>query len=121
VKLLFEQAELWCEQHESPILIPLTSWLESPEKLLISRIEHTSGVYKIAVTSLNQHVFISNSSMEICMYHIPSKKLVRKFCGHIDMINSLQISSNNKFLISCSSDKNVRLWLLNTPETNSVL
>lgn len=69
---------------------------------------------KIAITTFNQHVFFSTGNFEVCMYHVPSKKMVRKLVGHTDTINSLQITSNNKFLISCSSDKTIRVWNLDT-------
>ena len=119
--MLFDQANSWCEQHESPILVPLTSWLESPEKLLITRFDHPTGVHKLAITSFNQHIFFTNVCMEICMYHIPSKKLVKKFIGHTDLINSLQISSSNAFLVSGSSDKTLRIWNLGTRISENIL
>ena len=41
----------------------------------------TDGAFKIAPTTFNQHIFCSTRSNEIAMYHIPSKKLVKKFSG----------------------------------------
>ena len=116
MRSLVLQATDWCNNHESPVLVPLSTWLESPENLLITRIDHAEGIFKIAVTSFNQHVFFSTARHEICMYHIPSKKLVRKFIGHSDTINCLQISYNNRYLISGSSDKLIRVWNLGTGE-----
>ena len=81
VKCLVKQAVEWCESYPSPLLIPLSSWLESPESLLITKIDNPDGILKIAVTSFNQHVFFSTNKNEICMYHVPSKKLVKKFPG----------------------------------------
>ncbi|RNA04607.1 NACHT and WD repeat domain-containing 1 isoform X1 [Brachionus plicatilis] len=116
VRSLVAQASYWCENHDSPVLIPLSTWLDSPENLLITRIDHPEGIFKIAVTSFNQHVFFSTSKHDICMYHVPSKKLVRKFTGHTDLINCLQITYNNRFLISGSSDKLMMVWNLGTGE-----
>ena len=113
---LVTQATEWCNNHESPVLVPLSTWLGSPENLLITRIDYPDGILKLAVTSFNQHVFFSTSKHEICMFHVPSKKLVRKFIGHTDVINFLQISYNNRFLISGSSDKLIRVWNLGTGE-----
>jgi hypothetical protein len=73
----------WSEAYSSPVLIPLNSWCETPGNLLINKIEHPDGILKIAVTSFNQHVFFSNSKNEIAMYHVPSKKLVKKFSGKL--------------------------------------
>ena len=114
VKNLVKQATDWCEKHESPVLIPLSTWLESPENLLITRIDHPEVINKLAVTSFNQHVFFSTNKHEICMYHIPSKKLVRKFTGHNAKINFLHISNNNRYLISGAADKLIKVWNLGT-------
>ena len=114
VKNLVKQATEWCEKHESPVLIPLSTWQESPENLLITRIDHAEGINKLAVTSFNQHVFFSTNKHDICMYHIPSKKLVRKFTGHNAKVNFLHISNNNRYLISGASDKLIKVWNLGT-------
>lgn len=53
------------------------------------------------------------------MYHVPSKKLVKKFIGHTDTINSLQISYNNRFLLSTSSDQLVKVWNLGTGDVEN--
>ena len=37
--------------------------------------------------------------------------------GHKRIVDTLDFSSNNKFLISSSSDKSVRIWDLKTNET----
>ena len=115
------QASIWCDQNDSPVLVPLSTWLESPEDLLVSKIEHSEEISKIAVTSYNQHIFFSTPKFEICMYHIPSKKLMAKFTGHTDTINSLLISYNNRFLYSASSDKLVKVWNLGTGEIENTL
>lgn len=83
MKALVAQATEWCENYSQPYLIPLSSWQESPENLLITKIDHPDGILKVAVTSFNQHVFFSTIKHEICMYHVPSKKLVKKFTGKI--------------------------------------
>lgn len=116
VTSLVSQTLVWCELHDAPVLVPYTSWLETPESLLITKIEHPEGIFKLAVTSFNQHVFFSNAKNEICMYHIPSKKMVRKFNGHSDLITFLIISHNNRYLISGSSDKLIKVWNLGTGE-----
>ena len=115
VASLVEQTQQWIEQYDSPVLLPLSSWLDSPETMLVSKIHHTeTTMHKIAVTSFNQHIFFSTPKHEIVMYHIPSKKFRVKFTGHTNIINSLQISYDNRFLISVSSDKLVKVWNLTT-------
>jgi WD40 repeat protein len=116
VTSLVNQVLTWCDQHDAPVLVPYTTWLDTPESLLVTKIEHAEGILKLAVTSFNQHVFFSNSKNEICMYHIPSKKMVRRFSGHADVINFLLISHNNRYLISGSSDKLIKVWNLGNGE-----
>ena len=83
IQSLIKQTVEWCENYSSPILIPLSSWLESPENLLITKLDNPDGILKLAITSFNQHVFFSTFKNEICMYHVPSKKLVKKFNGNL--------------------------------------
>ncbi len=113
------QANDWSDQFDSPVLVPLSNWVESPENLLVTRIDHSDGILRIAVTSFNQHVFFSTTKNEICMYHIPSKKLVKKFVGHQGDITFLLLSYNNRYLISGSSDKLVKIWNLGTGEAEN--
>lgn len=113
---LVAQANEWCEQNDSPVLMPLSTWLESPEMLLVSKIQHSDEIKKIAVTSYNQHLFFTTPKNEIVMYHIPSKRFKFKFPGHADTINSLQISHDNRYLVTVSSDKLVKIWNLTTGE-----
>lgn len=120
VKHLVAQAMHWCENYSSPVLIPLSAWLESPESLLITKINCQDGIHKLAITSFNQHVFLSTIKNEILMYHVPSKKLVKKFTGHTKEITSLRISHNNRFLISTSIDNLVKVWNLGTGEIDHV-
>lgn len=49
--------------------------------MIITVLPCADGAYKIAPTAFNQHVFCTTRSNEIAMYHIPSKKLVKKFSG----------------------------------------
>ena len=109
---------------------------------MITKLDNPDGILKLAITSFNQHVFFSTQKNEICMYHVPSKKLVKKFNGmlfdfkkgiliavlkfiyfffegHADTVNSLQISYSNRFLVSASSDQLVKLWNLATGEVEN--
>jgi WD40 repeat protein len=113
---LVDQTMEWCSHHESPVLVPLSAWLESPETLAVTKLTHTDVIRKIAVTSYNQHVFFSTPKNDIVMYHIPSKKFRVKFTGHTDTINSLQITYDNRYLISAAADKLVKVWNLSTGE-----
>jgi hypothetical protein len=81
IEALFVQAHDWCESCSAPIFVPLSSWIFTIPSITITVIPCTDGAFKIAPTTFNQHVFCTTRSHEIAMYHIPSKKLVKKFTG----------------------------------------
>jgi hypothetical protein len=49
--------------------------------LVITILPCLDGAFKISPTTFNQHVFCTTRQNDIAMYHIPSKKLVKKFTG----------------------------------------
>jgi hypothetical protein len=81
IESLFTQAHDWCESCSAPIFVPLSSWMSTIPSMTITVLPCTEGAFKIVPTTFNQHIFCSTRSNEIAMYHIPSKKLVKKFTG----------------------------------------
>jgi hypothetical protein len=87
IESLYTQAHEWCESCGTPVFVPLSSWISTIPPLTITILPCNDGVFKIAPTTFNQHVFCTTRHNDIAMYHIPSKKLVKKFTG----IHSLRI------------------------------
>ena len=81
IEALFSQAHEWCESSGTPVVVPLSSWISTIPSMTISVLPCVEGAFKVAPTSYNQHVFCTTRQHEIAMYHIPSKKLVKKFAG----------------------------------------
>jgi len=81
IESLYTQAHEWCESCGTPVFVPLSSWISTMPPLTITILPCNDGVFKIAPTTFNQHVFCTTRHNEIAMYHIPSKKLVKKFTG----------------------------------------
>ena len=81
IESLFAQAHEWCESCGIPVFVPVSSWISIVPQLTVTILPCLDGVYQIAPTSFNQHVFCTTRQNEIAMYHIPSKKLVKKFSG----------------------------------------
>lgn len=81
IESLFTQAHDWCESSGIPVFVPLSSWISTIPSMIISTLSCVEGALQIAPTSYNQHVFCTTRQNEIAMYHIPSKKLVKKFTG----------------------------------------
>jgi NACHT domain- and WD repeat-containing protein len=81
IESLFTQAHDWCESSGLPVFVPLSSWMSAVPSMITTVLPCFEGAHRIAPTSFNQHVFTSTSQNEIAMYHIPSKKLVKKLSG----------------------------------------
>lgn len=74
-------------------------------------------------------MFCTTRQNDIAMYHIPSKKLVKKFTsknfmenlscidwylGHASLITSIRLTYNSKFLVTASTDRTIKLFNLNS-------
>ena len=81
IETLYIQAHEWCEGCGEPVYVPLSSWISTIPPLTITVLPTIDGAFKIAPTTFNQHVFCTTRENNIAMYHIPSKKLVKKFTG----------------------------------------
>ncbi len=81
IESLYTQAHEWCESCGEPVFVPLSSWISTIPSLTITILPCFDGAFKIAPTTFNQHVFCTTRENNIAMYHIPSKKLVKKFTG----------------------------------------
>lgn len=114
IESLYVQAHEWCESCGEPVFVPLSSWISTIPPLIITILPTVEGAFKIAPTTFNQHVFCTTREHAIAMYHIPSKKLVKKFSGHTTSITSLRLTYNSRFLVSASTDRTVKLFNLNT-------
>ncbi|CAF0919781.1 unnamed protein product [Rotaria sordida] len=114
IESLYGQAYEWCESCGASVFVPLSSWLPTIPPMIITILPCIDGAFKIAPTTFNQHVFCTTRQNEIAMYHIPSKKLVKKFTGHKELITSIRLTYNSKFLVSASTDRTIKLFNLNS-------
>ncbi|CAF1425220.1 unnamed protein product [Adineta steineri] len=116
IEVLFAQAHDWCDSSSASVFVPLSSWISTVPSMTITVLPCADGAFKIAPTTFNQHVFCTTRANEIAMYHIPSKKLVKKFTGHTSQITAIQLTHNNKYLVSSSTDRTIKLFNLNSGE-----
>ncbi|UJR10356.1 hypothetical protein I4U23_014561 [Adineta vaga] len=114
IESLYVQAHEWCESCGSPVFVPLSSWISTIPPMTITILPCPDGVFKIIPTTFNQHVFCATRQHDIAMYHIPSKKLVKKFTSHAASITSIRLTYNNKYLVSASTDRTIKLFNLNS-------
>ncbi|CAF0993322.1 unnamed protein product [Adineta steineri] len=114
IESLYVQAHEWCESCNTPVFVPLSSWISTIPPMTITILPCNDCVYKITPTTFNQHVFCATRQNEIAMYHIPSKKLVKKFTSHAGLITSIKLTYNSKYLVSASLDRTIKLFNLNS-------
>ena len=75
------------------------------------KINNTNAVSCIAVAMDKKTIYCSDNTSIIKKYDIlnPAIKVVN-FEGHSDQVNCVVLSKDNKFLISASSDKTIKIW-----------
>jgi hypothetical protein len=93
LEALYTQAHEWCESCGTSVFVPLSSWISTIPSLTVTILPCIDGAFKIAPTTFNQHVFCTTRQNEIAMYHIPSKKLVKRFSSMILLKIFLKIFS----------------------------
>jgi WD40 repeat protein len=72
-------------------------------------IKHKGEINTIAISNDRQKIFCADRSSKITVYN-PFGKVITTYEGHTDEVNSLAVARNNRYLISGSSDKTVRVW-----------
>ncbi len=75
------------------------------------RITNTNPITSIAVTNDRRFIFCSDNTISIKKYDVMGK-LSATLDGHTDQVNCIILSKDNKFLISASSDKTIKVWNL---------
>ena len=84
---LVQQCMEWCDSHNLPLIVPLSSWLPDPRTSLVTTVDCPDGVQRLCVTPNGQHMFCTTPKNEVYMYHVPSKKLIRTFAGKVIALN----------------------------------
>lgn len=77
------QANSWCNQAKTPLLVPLTSWLSLTLPPQVTSMSLPSPLKHLVAVPDSQHVFCTTEADNrvISMYHVTSKKLVRQLSG----------------------------------------
>lgn len=73
------------------------------------KINNTNPISCIAVSRDRRSIYCSDNTSIIKKYDITGK-LIKTFEGHLDQVNSIVLTRDNKKLISASSDKTIRVW-----------
>lgn len=109
---LVSQANAWCNQAKTPLLLPQTSWLSLVLPPQVTSMSLQSSIKHLVATPDSQHVFCTTEAEDkiIAMYHIASKRHVRQLSGHKATITCLHFSSSGRHLLSGSEDTDILIW-----------
>jgi len=78
-------------------------------KLKDRRIVNTNPISSMALTSDRRTIYCSDNTNTIKKYDLAGK-LISSFEGHTDQVNCIVLTKDNKFLVSASSDKSIKIW-----------
>ncbi len=81
--------------------------LKSKEK----KINNTNAITSIAVAMDRKSIYCSDNTSIIKRYDMLNTNIpVVNYEGHTDQVNCVVLSKDNKYLISASSDKTIKIW-----------
>ena len=78
-------------------------------------------LWTVGVSGDEKHLFVAGEDPIIKKYTYDTLKLVSEYQGHSGDVNSVIISPNDDWMISCSDDSTVRFWSLNGAHQNKIL
>ncbi|XP_076072405.1 protein qui-1-like [Mytilus galloprovincialis] len=109
---LVTQCMRWCDSNTVPLMVPLTSWLHLQRIQLAASVDGLDGIKNFTVLPNNQSILCSLGLVNIVLYHIPTKRILRTFSGHKGPVNCIELTYNGQCFITGSDDKCIRIWNL---------
>lgn len=75
------------------------------------KLNNTNPVSSIAVGMDRKTIYCSDNTSIIKKYDLLNVNIpVVNYAGHTDQVNCIALSKDNKFLVSASSDKTIKIW-----------
>ena len=86
------------------------------------KINNTNPISSIAVGSDRKTIYCSDNTSTIKKYDMLNVNIpVVSYEGHTDQVNCIVLSKDNKFLVSASSDKTIKIWNTQTSKLEKTL
>lgn len=85
---LVTQCMRWCDSNTVPLMVPLTSWLHLQRIQLAASVDGLDGIKNFTVLPNNQSILCSLGLVNIVLYHIPTKRILRTFSGKHTSVHS---------------------------------
>lgn len=77
-------------------------------------IEYGKPVLSLAVSADGRHLLSGGADNTIRLWDVASRAELRRFIGHLNVVNSVAFSPDGRWVLSGSADNTVRLWDLQT-------
>jgi hypothetical protein len=87
--------------------------LETGKRIDYFDFDNTSA-YDAILSSNNLYLFTAQLDFSLKMWENDTKKVVRDFIGHTDVISSIRLDPSQTRLLSCGWDSSIRLWNIST-------
>ena len=86
------------------------------------KINNTNPISSIAIGSDRKTIYCSDNTSTIKKYDMLNANIpVVNYEGHTDQVNCIVLSKDNKFLVSASSDKTIKIWNTQTSKLEKTL
>jgi WD40 repeat protein len=88
-------------------------WSLETQKVLRT-LQNEVQINALAMSNDPRTIFVAGQEPTIRVINVANSLTQRSFVGHTDVVNAIEISPNQKYLLSGSNDKSARLWDIKT-------
>ncbi len=82
---------------------------------MLTYVEFENGsAFNLLLTAGDLYIYTARLDNSLQLWEVDTHKEVRNFIGHTDIISSIQLTGDEKTLLSSSWDGSVRLWDVGT-------
>ncbi|XP_022109801.1 NACHT domain- and WD repeat-containing protein 1-like isoform X1 [Acanthaster planci] len=121
LECLVNQAMEWCEQFTRPLIVPLASWLPTPREPYVTAVPCGGAVHKMALSDDNQVVYCVLRETFLAAFRIASHEKIWEVKGHDMEVTCIETSDDNRWLLTGSTDKTVKVWCTDKAECTGTL
>jgi WD40 repeat protein len=88
-------------------------WSLETQKILRT-LQNAVQVNALAMSNDPRTIIIAGQEPTIRVVNVANNQTQRSFVGHTDVVNTIEVSPNQKYLLSGSNDKSARIWDIKT-------
>ncbi len=120
MKIGFSESFTYTISHDSSkilVISPDTITLWDMRTAKIIRNFGKQDVIRAFYSPFGGYLAIERTNHTVCIYDIVSSRPIRTFLGHSKALTSLCFSKNNKYIVTASHDKTVKIWNIENGES----